>query len=88
MKTGAGTRTLSGANGYSGGTTVSNGTLRAGAADVFGSGRMDVQAGTLGLANFNQSVASLAGGAAGAVTLGTATLDAAPTARTRRFKAS
>jgi autotransporter-associated beta strand protein len=72
-KAGAGTLVLSGANSYAGGTQVLAGTLRAGAAGVFGTGRMDVRSGaTLDLNNFSQTVGSIAG--AGAITLGSATL--------------
>jgi fibronectin-binding autotransporter adhesin len=72
---GTGTLTLSGANSYSGGTTVSQGTLAAGAAGVFGTGAMNVASGaTLDLAGFNNSVGALTG--AGTVALGAGTLTA------------
>ncbi|GJE57434.1 autotransporter-associated beta strand repeat-containing protein [Methylobacterium thuringiense] len=73
-KAGTGTLTLSGANSHAGATTVSAGTLQAGAVNalsaasavtVASTGRMDLN-------GFNQTVASLAG--AGSVTLGSATL--------------
>jgi autotransporter-associated beta strand protein len=74
-KAGAGTLVLSGANDYSGGTQVLAGTLQAGAADVFGTGRMDVRSGaTLDLNTFGQTLGSLTG--AGNVTLGSASLAA------------
>ncbi|CAD5277914.1 conserved exported hypothetical protein [Bosea sp. 62] len=75
-KAGAGTLVLKGTNSYSGATTVSGGTLRAGVAGAFSSASaFTVASGaTLDLANFNQSIASLAG--AGMVTLGSGTLTA------------
>ncbi|WID97602.1 autotransporter domain-containing protein [Bosea vestrisii] len=75
-KTGAGTLVLKGASSYSGTTTVSEGTLRAGAANAFSSNStFTVASGTtLDLANLNQSIGSLAG--AGTVTLGSGTLTA------------
>ncbi len=70
---GTGTLTLSGVNSYTGATTVSGGNLVAGAVGALGTGAVTVASGaTLNLANFNNSVASLAG--AGTVDLGAATL--------------
>jgi outer membrane autotransporter protein len=71
---GPGTTILTAGNTYTGATTVSAGTLRAGAANVFGSSSaVTVASGaTLNLAGFNQSIGSLAG--AGSVALGAATL--------------
>jgi fibronectin-binding autotransporter adhesin len=72
-KEGPGTLVLSGANVYENGTTVASGVLRAGAANVFGSGGMTVTSGALlDLNNFNNAVNSLGG--AGNVNLGTGTL--------------
>ena len=79
-KTGAGTLTLSGANTNSGTTTVSVGTLQAGAPGAFSSGSAIVLADTFGaalnLSGFNQTIAGLSGGGSsgGNVTLGSATL--------------
>jgi len=72
----AGTTNLKSANSYSGTTTVSGGTLRAGVAGAFSSNSaFTIGAGaTLDLAGFDQSIASLAG--AGTVTLGSGTLRA------------
>jgi outer membrane autotransporter protein len=65
-----GTQTLSGANNYTGATTVSGGTLRAGAAGAFSaaSAYATLAGGTLDLAGFNQTLASLDN--AGTVNLG------------------
>ncbi|WP_404924865.1 autotransporter-associated beta strand repeat-containing protein [Mesorhizobium sp. ORM16] len=72
-KDGPGTLVLSGSNSYTGGTTVTGGTLRAGSTSSFGTGGMTVNAGTtLDLANLSNTVAGLAG--SGDVTLGSATL--------------
>ncbi len=73
-KAGAGMLTLSGANTYTGATTVAAGTLAAGAVDTLPAlTAVTVDApGTLDLANFDQSIGSLAG--AGSVTLGSAKL--------------
>ena len=75
IKEGDGTLLLSGANLYTGGTTVSAGTLRAGSVQAFGSqtALMAVNAGgTLNLAGFANRVGALSG--AGSVVLGSATL--------------
>lgn len=73
-KQGTGTLTLSGANTYAGTTTVSAGTLQAGAANSLSSGSaVTVASGaTLDLNGYNQTIASLAG--AGNTTLGAGTL--------------
>ncbi|WP_192871722.1 beta strand repeat-containing protein, partial [Variovorax sp. JS1663] len=74
-KAGTGALTLSGTNGYTGATTVTAGTLRAGIADnAFGNGSaVTVNSNaTLDLNNFNQTVGSLAG--SGSLTLGSGTL--------------
>jgi autotransporter-associated beta strand protein len=75
-KEGAGILTLSGASGYGGATLIEEGTLRAGAANIFAraSAFTVASGGTLDLNGFNQTIGSLGG--AGAVTLGTATLNA------------
>ncbi|WP_210337918.1 autotransporter-associated beta strand repeat-containing protein [Bosea sp. 46] len=75
-KTGAGTLVLKGASSYSGTTTVSGGTLRAGVAGAFSSNSaFTVASGaTLDLAGFSQTIGSLAG--TGTVTLGSGTLTA------------
>jgi fibronectin-binding autotransporter adhesin len=78
VKQGDGTLVLSAANLYQGGTTISAGTLRAGAAQVFGnqSALMNVATGaTLNLAGFANTVGALSGG--GNVVLGSATLTSA-----------
>ncbi len=71
---GAGTTILTAAASYTGTTTVSAGTLQAGAANAFAPlSAFTVAAGaTLNLAGFNQTIGSLAG--AGNVMLGAATL--------------
>nr|MBA3937711.1 autotransporter-associated beta strand repeat-containing protein [Planctomycetota bacterium] len=73
-KAGAGTMTLSGVNTYTGVTTVSAGTLTNGAAGVIAdTSAVTVASGAIwNLANFNETVGSLAG--AGSITLGSATL--------------
>jgi fibronectin-binding autotransporter adhesin len=75
IKEGAGTLVLSGSNSYTGGTTISAGTLRAGSVQAFGgtTALMTVNAGgTLDLAGFANTVGALSGG--GNVILGSATL--------------
>ena len=80
---GSGVLTLSGTNTYTGATTVTLGTLRAGAAaggQAFGNlsavSLANTAGVTLDLNGFNQTIGSLAGGGAsgGAVTLGAGTL--------------
>lgn len=78
---GTGTLTLGAANTYSGATTVSAGTLKAGVAtNSFGSNSAvtlaDAVAAALDITGFNTTIGSLAGGGAsgGNVTLGSATL--------------
>ncbi|BDU21085.1 autotransporter-associated beta strand repeat-containing protein [Dyella sp. GSA-30] len=68
-KDGAGTLVLSGANTYSGGTTVAAGVLQAGSNQAFGVGPMTVNAGaTLNVSTFQPQVAGLNG--AGNVAVG------------------
>ncbi|WP_194266237.1 autotransporter-associated beta strand repeat-containing protein [Dechloromonas sp. H13] len=75
-KLGAGTLTLSGANTYTGATNINAGTLALGAANrIANTSAVTVASGaTFNLANFAETVGSLAG--AGNVTLGSATLTA------------
>ncbi|HVK18595.1 MAG TPA: autotransporter-associated beta strand repeat-containing protein [Fimbriiglobus sp.] len=61
-KAGTGVLTLSGANDYTGATTVTAGTLRAGSATAFGTNsNLTVNGGTVQLNGFSQSVGTLAG---------------------------
>jgi fibronectin-binding autotransporter adhesin len=88
---------LSGANTYTGPTTVSAGTLTAGVASVagtsgaFGNGSAvslaNVSGSTLALANFNTQIGSLAGGGTtgGTVTLGAAMLTTGQDATSTNF---
>jgi YVTN family beta-propeller protein/autotransporter-associated beta strand protein len=73
-KIGAGTLMLSGSSTYIGATSVNAGTLEAGAVNAFSplSAFTIASGATLDLANFNQTIGSLAG--AGSVTLGSAVL--------------
>jgi fibronectin-binding autotransporter adhesin len=76
-KDGAGTLVLSATNTYSGGTSVTAGTLRAGSLQAFGStsNNLSVASGaTADLNGFNTSIGALQG--AGNVTLGSGTLTA------------
>jgi fibronectin-binding autotransporter adhesin len=80
-KAGGGVLTLSGENTYTGTTTVSGGTLRAGAAaggQAFGNGGQVTLANTAGvtldLNGFNQTIGNLSGGAASTISLGSGTL--------------
>ena len=74
MQLGPGTTVLTGANTYTGATSVNAGTLQAGAANAFSPfSAFSVASGaTLDFNSFNQTIGSLAG--AGNVTLGAATL--------------
>jgi len=77
-KSGAGTLTLSGSNSYSGGTTVSDGTLQIGNANALGTGGLTISGGALDLNGNNVSVPAFSG-AGGTVTntvAGTATFTA------------
>jgi fibronectin-binding autotransporter adhesin len=73
-KSGSGTLTLSGANTYTGGTTVSAGTLTLGASDrLANNGALTISSSaTFNLNGHNETIGSLAG--AGNVTLGAANL--------------
>lgn len=68
---GAGTWVLGGANTYVGATTVTSGTLRAGAASAFGTtGKMFVNGGVLDLNDFSLTTSELHG-SGGSISLGT-----------------
>ncbi|OEZ29317.1 hypothetical protein AO062_18165 [Variovorax boronicumulans] len=76
VKTTAGTLTLTGANTYSGGTTVHDGMLRFGAASALSQNTAyTVNGGVLDLGSFNLRASSLSG-VGGTVQLGSATLTA------------
>ena len=68
VKAGAGALLLNNANTYSGGTTVSGGTLQLGNVQSLGTGGLTANNGTVDLAGFSPTVASL-GGAAGVITV-------------------
>ncbi|MEI9999334.1 MAG: autotransporter-associated beta strand repeat-containing protein [Verrucomicrobiota bacterium] len=69
-KAGAGTLLLSGANGYSGGTTINGGTIQAGSASALGgaNGSLLINNGTFDLNGFNTSVGALNGTANATIT--------------------
>ncbi|WP_253252537.1 autotransporter outer membrane beta-barrel domain-containing protein [Variovorax boronicumulans] len=74
VKEAGNTLTLTGANTYTGGTTVAAGTLRAGSADAFvQNSAYTVNGGTLDLGGWNLAASSLAG-SGGTVALGSRTL--------------
>ena len=78
IQAGTGTAILSGSNSYSGGTTVSSGTVQIGNANALGTGGLTVNAGTLNLSGNSVAVPAFSG-AGGAVTntvSGTSTLTA------------
>ncbi len=73
-KSGGGILTLSGGNSYTGGTTVTAGTLQSGSADAFpGNSGYTVNGGTLDLNDQTLSMSSLSG-SGGNLTLGSASL--------------
>jgi fibronectin-binding autotransporter adhesin len=75
VKNGSGTLTLSGANTYSGQTTIGGGILQAGAANTFSAtSQVSVNTGTLDLNNFDNAIKDLTGNLGTSVTLGSATL--------------
>ena len=74
LVSGSGTVNFNGQNTYSGGTTISSGTLAAGAAGALGSGNVAVAGGTL-----TESVANaLNGGATQSLTVSSGTATPAP----------
>jgi len=82
VKAGLGTLTLSGSSSYTGGSTISEGTLRVGNANAFGAstGALAVNGGTVDLNGFSMSVGNLSGSSGATITTnasaGTATLTA------------
>jgi autotransporter-associated beta strand protein len=74
-KSGAGQLLLASSNSYSGGTTLSAGTLTLGNANALGSGAITVNGGTLDLGGNNLTAVNL-GGTGGTISLGANTLTA------------
>ncbi|TCU96311.1 autotransporter-associated beta strand repeat-containing protein [Roseateles saccharophilus] len=70
--------TLSGSNTYSGGTSVTSGTLKLGASNVLGSGAVTINGGTLDIANRNPTVAGVSL-QSGSITGGTGALTSTST---------
>ena len=70
VKSGTGTLTLSGSNNYSGGTTISLGTVQLGNTLALGAmtGSLAVNGGTLDLHGFSPTVGALSGSSAGLIT--------------------
>lgn len=90
VKSGSGTLVLSNTNDYSGNTTISNGILRAGTTNAFGTGGLSLgnaADAVLDLNDFNTTAAFLTGGGAagGTVDLGTATLTLNASSGNRAF---
>jgi len=75
VKTGAGTLVLSSSNNYTGGTTISSGTVQLGNNYGLGSaaGNLTLNGGTLDLNGYASTVAALTGGPATSITNGSAT---------------
>jgi autotransporter-associated beta strand protein len=78
IKTGSGQTILAASNSYSGGTTLSLGTLTISNANALGSGNLTVDGGTLDLGGNNLTAANL-GGTGGTISLGANTLTASMT---------
>ena len=78
IKTGSGQTILAASNSYSGGTTLSLGTLTISNANALGSGNLTVDGGTLDLDGNNLTAANL-GGTGGTISLGANTLTASMT---------
>jgi len=70
IKIGTGTETLSGANNYNGGTTLTSGTLQLGNTSALGAttGALAVNGGTLDLHGFSPTVGVLSGSSGGRIT--------------------
>ncbi len=70
LKTGSGSLTLGGANTYTGGTTITAGTLKAGAANTLSpNSAVTISGGTLDVTGFAQTVNSLTVGSLGSLNL-------------------